>query len=254
MNKNLLQLFAVLLLTACANAPHAGGLVDVSVIDRQSGERLKLYRHQGRLYVAGRPGNNYAVSLQNKTSGRTLTVLSVDGVNAISGETAAVQQSGYVLESYTSAEITGWRKSMSEVAAFVFTALPQSYAARTGRPDNVGVIGVAVFREYLPPEPEVLMAPPASQPRANEESAAASQGTADMARAKKAEKLGTGHGQRETSPVQYTEFQRASERPAEMIQIYYDSYANLVARGVIPVTHPAKYPNPFPSVFVPDPA
>ena len=44
-------------------------------------------------------------------------------------------------------EIDGWRKSMDEVAAFYFTALPDSYAARTGRPDNVGVIGVALFRE-----------------------------------------------------------------------------------------------------------
>jgi hypothetical protein len=30
-----------------------------------------------------------------------------------------------------------------------------SYAARTGRPDHVGVIGVAVFREKLPPPPPV---------------------------------------------------------------------------------------------------
>ncbi len=47
-------------------------------------------------------------------------------------------------ESY---QITGWRKSNTEVAAFTFTDLPNSYAARTGRAANVGVIGVAVFRE-----------------------------------------------------------------------------------------------------------
>src|SRR6185295_2747740 len=48
-------------------------------------------------------------------------------------------------------EITGWRKSYSEAAAFYFTALPDSYAARTDRPDNVGVIGAAVFRERVVP-------------------------------------------------------------------------------------------------------
>jgi hypothetical protein len=58
-------------------------------------------------------------------------------------------------------DIGGWRKSMSEVAAFVFTALPESYAARTGRPGNVGVIGVAVFREYQPPRPPVSLQQPA---------------------------------------------------------------------------------------------
>ena len=36
---------------------------------------------------------------------------------------------------------------MREVAAFTFTDSPNSYAERTGRPANVGVIGVAVFRE-----------------------------------------------------------------------------------------------------------
>ena len=47
-------------------------------------------------------------------------------------------------------EIAGWRKSMDDVAQFVFTDLPDSYAARTGRPHNVGVVGVAVFREARP--------------------------------------------------------------------------------------------------------
>jgi len=36
------------------------------------------------------------------------------------------------------ADINGWRKSQSSTAAFYFTELPDAYAARTGRPDNVG--------------------------------------------------------------------------------------------------------------------
>jgi len=39
-----------------------------------------------------------------------------------------------VLDPRGSVDISGWRKSMSEVAAFVFTSLPDSYAARTDRP------------------------------------------------------------------------------------------------------------------------
>ena len=122
----------------------------MQIVDRSRGEQLSTWRHRGASYVAGRPGDRYAVRLTNRSSGRVLVVLSVDGVNAVSGETAAVGQTGYVLAPYQSAEITGWRKSYSEAAAFYFTALPDSYAARTDRPDNVGVIGAAVFRERVP--------------------------------------------------------------------------------------------------------
>jgi hypothetical protein len=79
-----------------------------------------------------------------------LTVVSVDGVNAVTGQTAGPLQSGYVLDAWEHAEIKGWRKNLSESAEFVFTSVPKSYAARTGRPQNVGVIGIAVFREAAP--------------------------------------------------------------------------------------------------------
>jgi hypothetical protein len=111
--------------------------------------------------------------LNNRTGARVLTVVSIDGVNAVTGQTAAPLQSGYVLGAYEQAEIRGWRKSMSESAEFIFTSVPRSYAARTGRPQNVGVIGLAVFREaaprYQPPpaieydqRDDVASAPPPS--------------------------------------------------------------------------------------------
>jgi len=136
-----------------------GSLVDVQVIDRASGETLPMYWHNGRWWVPGKPGARYAVALTNRTGARTLAVVSVDGVNVVSGESAAPDQTGYVLSRGQFAQITGWRKDMTRVAAFEFTALEQSYAARTGRPDNIGVIGVAVFRERprpSTPPPAVL--------------------------------------------------------------------------------------------------
>jgi len=142
--------------TLLAAPAHAvGRLVDVNLIDRDSGARLPVYRHDGQWWVAGRPGARYAVELRNTTGAHVLGVMSVDGVNVISGETAGWDQSGYVLSSGQRAPITGWRKSDAEVAAFHFTALPLSYAARTGRPDHVGVIGVAAARERLPVPPPV---------------------------------------------------------------------------------------------------
>ena len=67
------------------------------------------------------------------------------------------------------------------------------------------------------------------------------------------EKLGTGHGEREASAASWTDFRRASEYPSELISIYYDSRANLIARGIVPGAARAE-PNPFPGFrFTPDP-
>jgi hypothetical protein len=206
-----------------------------------------VYWQQGRAYVVGKPGNEYQVTVRNRLREDVLTVVSVDGINVVSGETADPGQTGYVLSAHRSYDILGWRKSMSETAAFYFTALPDSYAARTARPDNVGVIGVALFRRK--PEPQ----PIAAAPEARRE--AASEAASDRARAAQAEaRLGTGHGRRESSYVQNVAFERATRTPAETITLYYDSHANLVARGVIRESVPvAPLPRPFPGSFVPDP-
>ena len=68
-------------------------------------------------------------------------------------------------------------------------------------------------------------------------------------------KLGTGHGRSESSRARYVGFERASSTPADTVTIYYDSYRNLVARGVIRSPRPYEpgpAPRPFPG-FVPDP-
>ena len=53
--------------------------------------------------------------------------------------------------------------------------------------------------------------------------------------------------------MQHVAFERASAAPAETITLYYDSYRNLVARGVIREAVPvAPLPRPFPG-FVADP-
>lgn len=250
-------LAALLCLAGCLGSAGAASLVDVQIIDRSTGQALDIYRHQGRLYVAGAPGNRYAVSLRNRSGGRVLGVLSVDGINAVSGETAAASQTGYVLSPGQSADIAGWRKNLDEVAAFYFTSVADSYAGRTDRPRNVGVIGVAVFRELEPPRPAALPAPLASREKA--EGADSASGSATRAEAKAAQppaaeaRLGTGHGERLTARSEYTDFRRASEQPAEVITVYYDSRANLVARGIIPGAPVYGRPNPFPGGFVADP-
>ena len=244
-------LAALLVATACIPGAGAAPLAEVQVIDRTTGQTLETWRHRGRLYVAGTPGNRYAISLRNHSGGRVLAVISVDGVNAISGETANASQSGYVLAPGQSTEIAGWRKNMEEVAAFYFTRIGDSYAARTERPQNVGVIGVAVFNEYVPPPPP---AQAGVQEKAESSADNAARSAAKAAAAPAAEaKLGTGHGERIAARVGHTEFRRQSTQPNEVITIYYDSRANLIARGIIPGTPRYGHPNPFPGGFAPDP-
>jgi hypothetical protein len=252
-----------------------GGLVDLELIDRTQNELLQTWPHRGQSWVAGRPGSRYAVRLRNRTGARLLVVLSIDGVNAVSGETAAVGQAGYVLGPYQSSEITGWRKSLTEAAAFYFTALPDSYAARTDRPDNVGVIGVAVFREkqrevevselsrqQLDAGRQLRSAPnaertdhagsPAESAATTAPAAPSAAGEAKARAPARDERLGTGHGEREYAPTMQTTFERASERPNDVVRLRYDSYENLVAGGVVRPRRMPAPPEPFPS-FVPDP-
>lgn len=277
-------------LAASMNASAVGRLADINVIDRSTGETLPVHYYKGEYWVAGKPGAKYSVSVANASGSRVLAVMSVDGVNVLNGQTASVDQSGYVFNGYQRYEVTGWRKSNQEVAAFEFVASPASYAERTGRPANVGVIGVALFRErvYQPP---VTVTPPYTPyrygPLGSAKSEAAREGAADAtgaqppapslpapasaaansasnevarraeARPEMREKLGTGHGEREWSQVSHTNFERAQSSPNETIRIRYDSFENLVSMGVIqqPSRPWQRTPNPFPESlgYVPDP-
>lgn len=295
-------------LFALASVPtHAvGRLADITVIDRNTGATLPVYSHRGEYWVAGTPGARYAVSVQSRHGQRLLAVPAVDGINVLSGQTAAWNQTGYVFSGYSQYQITGWRKSNSEVAAFEFSSLGDSYAGLTGRPANVGVIGVALFKEkQVPaphydqewsknesagsqarskslerpaPEPTSPATPaPAAAPSpspssrsadriANESSDMASQGSpsgsanptesARRGAPQATAKLGTAHGQRESSVVSHTAFERQQSQPDEVVLIRYDSRANLVALGVIRVPPSLPTPNAFPdsaTAYVPDP-
>jgi hypothetical protein len=271
-----------------AKAQGPADLVDLQVVDRETGQPLRTWRHDGRLFVAGQPGARYALRVTNHTGGRVLVVMSVDGVNIITGQTAGYGQTGYVFSPYQSFDVSGWRKSETEVAAFTFAPLPQSYAARTGRPGDIGVIGVAAFRERLvvPVAPVAVAPATASKPgrrsdAANEVSEmvvtgarASSPATppAPAARAaataasdlvvtaqRREEKLGTAHGAREWSVSTTVAFERATSYPQLIRRIEYDTFDNLVAGGVIrPPWDGGRRPRPFPSNgegagYVPDP-
>lgn len=249
-------LLPIILLCGFRPVPPAATFpVALSVVDRDDGRELQRYPYRGQHWIEGTPGHRYAVRLRNSSDRRVLVVLSVDGVNAITGATAAPEQTGYVLDPWQTAEITGWRKSDAEVAQFVFTDHGDSYASRTARPANVGVIGIAVFDEA---RPVVLQAPPPhALPRRAAAPAAAAE-SADMDASTRGasanrQQLGTGHGQREWSASSSTTFERASRQPMQTSQLRYDARARLVALGILPRRTAADSPQAFPGTFVPDP-
>lgn len=260
--KTLIAMLAALAAALPAPAGAVGRLAGLTVYDRSEGRVLPVYWHEGRPYVIGTPGHEYQLSVRNRQGEPLLAVVSVDGVNVVTGETASPQQSGYVLSPWRQLEVRGWRKSLDRIASFYFTSLPDSYAARTGRPDHVGAIGIAVFRQKTLPPAASDIAPQARNqaPSASDKRAEAGAGTLGAPQAEREDRVGTGHGRQEHSQARYVGFDRASHYPAEMTVLYYDSCRNLVARGVIPpsaapcgpVRMPRPAPNPFPG-FAADP-
>lgn len=250
----------------------SGGIAAIEILDRNTGAKLGVYPWRGDRFVVGMPGNEYRLRIRNLTGARILAVASVDGVNIVSGDTASPAQSGYVLDAWQTLDVDGWRTSLQKTAAFFFTEHANSYADRTGRPNDVGVIGVALFRErvhpFAYPSARVSRDEAANSPSApsasggmDKQGAAMESAEKDAAApamaqraAKPAPSLGTGYGRGETSYAQRVEFERATATPAEVLAVRYDSRSNLLAMGVLPRPRMiGRAPDPFPGSFVAPP-
>jgi len=251
-----------------------GGIADVQIIDRDSGTALAVHLYHGEYWVAGKAGSRYAIEVRNRLGERVLAVTSVDGVNAVSGATAAWNQVGYVLNAGQRYQITGWRKSDAEVAAFTFSDPADSYAERTGQPANIGIIGVALFRERQAEAVAIQAPPPQSRaagspvlPLTADEASAGKQAMTTNARSlvqqpapaapATASRLGTAHGDRESSHVEQTEFTRLQPEPNRILTIHYDTLEHLLALGIVRHVAAPRSVDPFPASpaprYAPDP-
>jgi hypothetical protein len=126
------------------------------------GVPVPVFHHGGETYVMGQRGERYTLRIHNRSARRVEAVVSVDGLDAVDGQAAAFSKRGYLVPAWGSVEVDGWRLTTSEAAAFRFSSVGGSYAGKTGRARNVGVIGVAVFPErvtYLPRPPRPLYRP-----------------------------------------------------------------------------------------------
>jgi len=219
------------------------------------------YQSQGRSYILGELGARYVLRVWNHSGRRVEADVSVDGRDVLTGKPADFQaQRGYLISPWSYVDIDGWRISTRQAAAFRFSTVPDSYAARTGSAREVGVIGVAVFPErYVPPRPPVYVAPPRPPSYASDK-AAGRAATGSAARdeepedtraegprpassapraveAKRAtrqrEGLATAFGEAVNSRVTEVPFARADPlHPAAVLGLHYDDARGLVAMGV----------------------
>src|SRR5437660_1292882 len=112
------------------------------------GAPARTFHQAGEAFVLGQLGDRYTLRVVNRSGQRIEAVVSVDGRDVIDGKPADWRRKrGYLVPAFGTADIDGWRLSLQEAAAFRFSTVPESYAAKTGNAREVGVIGIAIFPE-----------------------------------------------------------------------------------------------------------
>jgi hypothetical protein len=122
------------------------GALALTVVDER-GRTLPAAQIGAKRIVVGEVGQRYRIGVENGSTQSFEVVVSVDGLDVMDGDEAGFTKRGYIAPPLSSVMIDGWRTSTDTVAAFRFSSIEESYADRTGRPRNVGVIGVAFFHE-----------------------------------------------------------------------------------------------------------
>jgi hypothetical protein len=190
-------------------------------------QALPTFAHEGRRFVLGTMGERYRVHIVNPTSSRIEAVISVDGLDAVDGHPAGLAKRGYVIPAFGDVTVDGWRTSLDTVAAFRFSSVHDSFASRTEHDRNVGVIGVAFFRE----RPPIAWRPPPGVWRGASPSADKAAGAGATPSAQRSG-LGTQFGEQHDSRVEETSFVRAGAGPMTSAEFRYDDRAGLLARGI----------------------
>ena len=249
--------------------PEAAGYQVEVLLD---GTPARSFWHDSETFVLGHLGDRYTIRVTNHTGRRVEAVVSVDGRDVIDGKPGDfARKSGYLVPAWGQVEIDGWRLSQRQAAAFRFSSVADSYAARMGSARNVGVIGVAIFPERLyrpPPRPYYPAVPyrydderrfdsygsnradkeglgsapaprssaPAPAPLANEAPSEAKGRSAtgeSYAPRRSRPGLGTEFGEAVSSQIREVEFVRANpSEPAAVLGLRYNDRAGLIAMGI----------------------
>jgi hypothetical protein len=237
------------------------------------GSPAPSFWHDGESYVLGHTGERYTIRVVNHSGRRIEAVVTVDGRDVVDGKAGDFRNKrGYLVPAWGQVDIDGWRLSESHAAAFRFSAVADSYAARTGNAREVGVIGVAVFPERVYQPRPIPVPPPCCRgdrddeysyrnapegakkgaadsaspaPRAEAQARPSELGELSPSRSKAASGsgygsmrrerpgLGTEFGEAVSSHIQEVEFMRANtSNPSVVLGVRYNDHDGLVAMGV----------------------
>lgn len=222
-----------------------------------NGQPVKEYPHRdGKRYIEGRRGSEFTLRIRNNTWEKVLAVVSVDGLSVMDGKTAGFFSGGYVIGSRGYVDIPGWRLDNREVAKFFFAELEASYAAQMDKPQNIGVIGCAIFKEKIQVPAfyyiqEIISKDFISRKNSRDYDSPM-RGFHDTFSAKTlgagpSRGIGTGFGERARHEVVIVNFERATLLPSATLELHYAEKEDLLRYGIDLRPRPeVTSPNPFP--------
>ena len=213
----------------------------VSVDFQREGDHSEMrttekWARDGVWYVEGIQGKRFLMNIMNRTSARVEVVVSVDGLDVSDGEEASIMKRGLVIGPWSSFTFEGFRTSESNVATFRFIEPGGSYAGLTGNLKNVGVIGIAVFKEkvIIPLDPWALRCGKWDRYNTADVSHGVDRGvicnSMPMA-SMTGQSLGTEFGESRLSQVGSTTFTRANLVPETTFTLRYENRETLMAMG-----------------------
>ena len=217
------------------------------------------YFARGRRYVEALENAEYELRIHNPTASRVAVALSVDGMNTIDARhTNAFDAHKWVIEPYGTISVRGWQMSSENARRFYFTTERDSYGAKIGQTQNLGVIAAVFFRERRP-----IVITPVTPGRPNDKSinrdedrtrnepvpssgeSAGTLGNRDAAKERSAnaypppddESAATGIGRTISNGVTWIKMD-LDPRPAAEVTIRYEFRAGLVRLGIVPRDDP----------------
>ena len=213
------------------------------------GRPLEELAGRGRRYVEAIEGAEYELVVRNPLPVRVAVALAVDGLNTIDARhTSSWEASKWVIEPYGSVRLSGWQMSSRHARRFYFTTERDSYAARRGRTQDLGVI-TAVFYRELAPRPPAVTRPPGYHDQRSQGERSEAEGRADsstnQARSRGGavaaprpddEHAATGIGRPVDHQVTWVSM-NLDRRPAAEVTIRYEYRDALRRLGLLPRPH-----------------
>ena len=188
------------------------------------GKSAQEYSHNGECFICAEGNTDYSIDIRSHIGRKSKVVLSVDGLDVMTGLPANTDAGGYIIPEYGHIEIPGWRLDNERVAKFRFGYNP--YAEYQKTPNNIGVIGAAFFLEK---EKQMFRY---------------SGITKGCGEGMKSFGIGTEFGSETNHHVRNVDFE-AEKYSKEIITIRYDTQEKLESAGIIK-KYDRMSANPFP--------